>query len=424
VSKPNVDANSLQQDETVVVEVNDGIEVPQAGHGLVQVGYRLKVDVFRGSNFKLTDVRLEPGDAIFARLQQVAGHTRVALNENTNARVRLETDFASITTLEPGTEFIVCHDPTALTCIVTVKGEIEVVGQDKVVVTRAGEGTFVLKDRPPFPAICARLDEVDVWLNEMLGSGEVKALGELVKSWPQESCAALAAASAVTPAIAESSSPEPQTLPSSEGMARIEAGTYTIGSNLTNDYHIPPMETELPAFWIDVYEVTNAQYSVFLEATGHAPPLYWPGEDAHPVSGVTWDDAVAYCTWANKRLPAEAEWEVAARGPGPNPPPYPWGEEQDGPNGAAYNLPRTTTYPVGSASFNLSKFGVYDMAGNVWEWVANPYYPTTEEGMKILRGGRYGLIRDMAYRQEAEPASERFVPYAGFRCATDRVQGE
>ena len=101
---------------------------------------------------------------------------------------------------------------------------------------------------------------------------------------------------------------------------------------------------------------------------------------------------------------------------------FPWGNDP-GAAGKISELPQTDTYEVGTFDFNKSLFGVYDMAGNVWEWVGDPYYPVPE-GNKILRGGRYGLIQDMAYRQPAEPNSERFVPLAGFRCAADQVQGE
>ncbi len=100
---------------------------------------------------------------------------------------------------------------------------------------------------------------------------------------------------------------------------------------------------------------------------------------------------------------------------------YPWGSDPEA-GGKVNYLPRTETYQVGSVDFNKSPFGVYDMAGNVWEWVGDPYYPVSE-GMKIVRGGRYGLNRDMAYRQQTEPKSERFVSYAGFRCAADQVDG-
>jgi formylglycine-generating enzyme required for sulfatase activity len=406
---------ALKKDETVVIQVNDAIVAPENGHGVVRFDDRLVVDILRSTDFSLSDVKLEPGDALFAKLKQVKGHTRVSLSDTANARVRLETDFASITTLRPGTEYLVCHDPTALTCLVVLKGEVEVVGQGKVVTVRGGEGTFILKDKPPFPPICAQIEEVNAWFDKLLGAEDVPALGELVAGWRQESCAA-AAARASSASVGTT-----QHLPRSEGMVRIEAGTYVVGSTASDEFRITPLQRNLPTFGIDSHEVTNAQYEMFLDQTGHPKPATWPGQDAHPVKGVTWDDAVAYCAWSNKRLPAEAEWEVAARGPGPNPPLYPWGGDPGADGKVAY-LPRTETYEVGSVDFNKSPFGVYDMAGNVWEWVGDPYYPVSE-GMKIVRGGRYGLTRDMAYRQQTEPASERFVPFAGFRCAADQVEG-
>jgi formylglycine-generating enzyme required for sulfatase activity len=407
---------SLKRDETVGIQVNDKIVVPEAGHAVVRVGDRMIVDILRSAEFSLADVVLEPGDTVFVKMRQVKGHSRVSLSERFNARVRMETDFASITTLRPGTEFLICHDPTQLTCIVATKGEIEVMGQGKVVTLKAGEGTYVLKGKPPFPPICADVDSTNAWLDQKLGTGKVQALGELVAGWKQESCAAATAAS--TAARAGTAQP----LPQSEGMVKIQAGTYAVGSTESGEAHISPLQKKLPAFWIDIYEVTNAQYKTFIDQTGHQQPASWPGQDKRPVEGVTWDDAVAYCIWSNKRLPTEAEWEVAARGPGPNPPLYPWGNDQDA-GGKVESLPRTATYDVGSMTFNKSPFGTYDMAGNVWEWVDDPYYPVSE-GMKIVRGGRYGWIVDMAFRQQAEPRSERFVPYSGFRCAADQVQGE
>ena len=113
---------------------------------------------------------------------------------------------------------------------------------------------------------------------------------------------------------------------------------------------------------------------------------------------------------------------MAARGPSANPPPYPWGHDPTA-GGQFDALPLTGTYDVGSALFNKSAFGVYDMAGTVWQWVDAPYAPVTS-GDKILRGGRHGLLEDMAYRQPAQPADRRFRRVAGARCAADRVAGE
>jgi formylglycine-generating enzyme required for sulfatase activity len=299
---------------------------------------------------------------------------------------------------------------------------VEVIGQSKLVTVKAGEGTYVLKGKPPFQPICAHMDEVNAWLDKKLGTGEVQAISKLAANWKPERCTATAAATAESPTAESVVTATPaQPLPPSEGMVSIAAGLYTVGSTPADDFHVQPEQKELAAFWIDTYEVTNAQYKTFVDETGHPPPTSWPGKDHHPVKGVSWDDAAAYCTWANKRLPTEAEWEVAARGPDPNPPLYPWGNDPNAGGEIGY-LPRTDTYEVGSVAFNKSPFVVYDMAGNVWEWVKDPYTPISE-GSQILRGGRHGLIRDMAYRQQAEPNSDRFVPFAGFRCAADQVGG-
>jgi formylglycine-generating enzyme required for sulfatase activity len=119
-------------------------------------------------------------------------------------------------------------------------------------------------------------------------------------------------------------------------------------------------------------------------------------------------------------LPNEAEWEAAGRGPGAAPQLYPWGTDPTA-GGSTLNLPDQDTYAVGSLSFNQSLPGVFDLVGNVWEWTGEPY-SQVQDGNRILRGGRYGLLLDLAYRLAVAPDDNRYVKYAGFRCAADQVQ--
>jgi formylglycine-generating enzyme required for sulfatase activity len=210
-------------------------------------------------------------------------------------------------------------------------------------------------------------------------------------------------------------------LPEATGMVEVSAGNYEVGRSPSDDYHTEVQAIELKDFWIDQYPVTNDRYQQYLNQTGAQPPLLWPGESTHPVRGVTWDQAAAYCQWEKKRLPREAEWEVAGRGPGPEPRLYPWGNDPTA-EGQALRLPDQNTYPVGTQSFNQSPFGVFDMVGNIWEWVGEPY-TASQDDFTVLRGGRYGIpILDLAYRVPLEAGDTRYVQYAGFRCAADQVR--
>jgi formylglycine-generating enzyme required for sulfatase activity len=204
-------------------------------------------------------------------------------------------------------------------------------------------------------------------------------------------------------------------------MVEVPADTYEVGTaSFTDDYHIAPQELSLDTFWIDQYQTTNADYEQFMAQTGTPPPEVWPGEADHPVRGVTWEQARAYCEWVNKRLPQEAEWEAAGRGAGTDPQLYPWGNDVTA-EGQALALPAQDTYGVGTQSFNQSPFGVFDLVGNVWEWVGEPY-DGVPEGAHVLRGGRYGNLQDLAYRLVIEPGDTRYIKYAGFRCAADQVK--
>ena len=410
----------LQKDDEVDIQVNDQISVEEKGKGLLRFQDSLLVEILHGTELDLENVRLEPGNSIFVRMQQLLGTTRTELKNAAEARISYGTEFATITSVgapsgdkEGDTEFVICHAPGKVTCMVTLAGEVEVEAQGEVVNVEAGEATYIFPGQPPGPAICANVDEVETWLDMYRNAEETEPLGKIVGRWPQDPC--------------EDGVPVP-ILPPDDGMAKIKADVYTVGVSEADDYHASPMRISTSGFWIDQYEVSNAQYQGFLSDTGQPAPTAWlggsflSGQEAHPVKGVTWDEAAAYCGWANKRLPSESEWEIAARGPGSQPALYPWGADP-GADGQVNDLPLSDTYEVGAMPFNKSTFEVYDLAGNVWEWVGEPY-ASVAGGGNVLRGGRHGLLKDMAYRQPAEPNVERFVPFAGFRCAADHVEGE
>lgn len=224
-----------------------------------------------------------------------------------------------------------------------------------------------------------------------------------------------------TDPIASIAATESPDLPDAKDMVEIASGTYEVGTTTpADDYHSPPISIALNGFWMDKYQTTFVQYQEFLLATGNQSPEI-SGEGNHPVRGVPWEQAVAYCTWAKKRLPTEAEWEAAGRGPGASPQIYPWGNDPTA-NGDTDNLPDQDTYEVGTLPFNKSLYGVYDMVGNIWEWVGEPY-ANTQAGYKILRGGRFGLpILDLSYRLPITPDDTRYIKFAGFRCAADQVK--
>jgi len=226
---------------------------------------------------------------------------------------------------------------------------------------------------------------------------------------------------AVPTAVTESitSAPENTELPSANAMVEVSADTYEIGvSTPVDEFHIAPTSIALQTFWIDKYQTTNEQYQQYINETGSQPPTFWPGNSLkQPVRGVTWDQASAYCAWAHKRLPKEAEWEAAGRGGGPAPFEYPWGNDYN----QASNLPVDDTYDVGTQAFNVSPFGVFDLVGNVWEWVDEPY-SSVQAGLHILRGGRFGNAQDLAYRVAAASEDPVYIKFAGFRCAADQVK--
>jgi formylglycine-generating enzyme required for sulfatase activity len=282
--------------------------------------------------------------------------------------------------------------------------------------------------------------------------------------------------------------PDEPSMRERDGMMLVPAGWFLRGS-LDPAQHLPPTmnatgderpvrEIFVDAFWIDRREITNVEFARFVEARSYTTeverrdsgkvwlPEGWTGVpgsswrhptgpdsrieglDLHPVVQVSWNDAVAYCTDAQKRLPTEAEWEKAARGPDGRA--YPWGSAFD-PTRLNYcdrDCPLVPekrdpagfdgyvfTAPVGSFPTGASPYGVLDLAGNAWEWVADWYQPdyyafSTDRNPRGPGPGRYvaRVVRGGSFAAErgyVRTSSRSFdFPWTGFfgvgfRCAKD-----
>ena len=225
--------------------------------------------------------------------------------------------------------------------------------------------------------------------------------------------------------------------PAETPMVLVPAGEFTMGSTMADDEK-PVHRVDLDAFYMDKYHVTVGQYAKYLEATDKEAPPEWdimnqPRHQKRPVVNVNWFDAATYCKWAGKRLPTEAEWEKAARGTDGRL--YPWGNEAPTRLHANFGKKKWANHmalvPVGMFELGKSPYGIYDMAGNAWEWVndwydhdyykksptKNPQGPKTGKS-KVVRGGNWLYIQEFlrsSFRFNAEPSGRQFG--YGFRCA-------
>ena len=194
----------------------------------------------------------------------------------------------------------------------------------------------------------------------------------------------------------------------------------------------------LEVYRIARYPVTNAEYEIFVNATGHTPPPHWTGgkapaaEATLPVVHISWYDADAYARWAQGRLPTEGEWEKAARGADGRI--YPWGDEFNPAADWETNLFTDQLTPVGNRPAAVSPYGVQEVAGNVWEWTADwyqPYEGNTHQDSdygdkhKVLRGGSWLEVRDETANRYFRCANRLHAPpnytasNIGFRCVRE-----
>lgn len=281
---------------------------------------------------------------------------------------------------------------------------------------------------------------------------------------------------------------------SRQGMVKVKAGTYIMGGNSAqarND-EFPRHQEEVPELWVDQTEVTNAQFRAFVEATDYittaqrpfevdgksyppgalvfdetSPEAWWgfqegasweqpygpgstiEGKDDHPVVQVSWYDANAYAKWAGKRLPTEAEYEYLKRG-GASEDIYPWGNDFE--IAASQTNFHQGEFPIENKltdnfektapvrSFPANGYGLYDVAGNVWEWVLDTYHPNAYERLeertdgyfkdyhnpqqhKVIRGGSFLCNESYCtgYRNAARMSSspDSSLEHLGFRCVRE-----
>lgn len=235
--------------------------------------------------------------------------------------------------------------------------------------------------------------------------------------------------------------PEAMRVSPMDGMTQvlIPAGEFKMGTEeKIAQKNRPPHRVMLDAFWMDQTEVSNAMYAKCVEAGACQTPFVGinpfygkPKYKNHPVVYVSWNDADAYCRWAGRRLPTEAEWEKAARGTDGRA--YPWGNEAPNMTLANFDNLIGGPLPVDRYALGASPYGALNMAGNVREWVAdwfhefyymvspleNPLGPPSG-AHKSLRGGSYldGASEIRVFnRFDHEPLSPGIN--RGFRCASD-----
>jgi serine/threonine protein kinase/formylglycine-generating enzyme required for sulfatase activity len=224
-------------------------------------------------------------------------------------------------------------------------------------------------------------------------------------------------------------------------MVLVPAGEFVMGSDKPEGNEMPARTVKLPDYYIDKYEVTNAEYKQFCDATGHAHPKstfiygdfhskpapddeYFLNHPELPVIGVTYEDALAYANWVSKHIPDEAEWEKAASwDPAGKKRTWPWGDETSGGEANVNRQQISKIEPGGQFGKDKSAYGVFDMAGNISEYAAIKSDSSGNGNKILLRGGSFKLSYDSARTTKRTLISiEDMKKHAddlifGFRCA-------
>jgi hypothetical protein len=277
------------------VQLNDHIKVDESGRAVLQFEDQVEVQIFRDTEIALQEANVESGGSIFVRLKLLHGHTQPTLNALTIARLALDTDDSTITTLEEGSQFTVCFAPGTLTCVEVDAGSVEVVSAGMKSVYRQGEATYYQPGQPPQPPICVQPDSLMDWQVRMRGTGEVEGLGALVQSWPQQPCSG----AALQTTLPQEGNPLPTTVATQAPMppnvpyyVRINGITINQKGHYVVDYETFGYTEQLPGMHVHFFFNTVTPENAGVPGAG---PWYLYG-GPRPFRGYTVNDRPAGAT--------------------------------------------------------------------------------------------------------------------------------
>ena len=349
---------------------------------------------------------VEPEEPVAVRLQRLTGPELQALGKDRDLPYR-----------EPKQEMIthlVQHDPEAMQRVALRVTQLccseQCASIDDEYLAKGVETLLQVVDMP-WGVIITILTWIQREIGpEVLGSGACDVLKALVQELRKSVPSALDSGLPFEPELVRIPS-GPFLMGTSDGKIRLLRVLFEWAKGLSFDTEQPQHEIHLPTYQIGRHPISYAQYAAFIQATARDAPHTWPGgrvpgdRTDHPVTDVTWHDAQAYVAWLRQRtgqqyrLPTEAEWEKAARGPDARI--WPWGSQPPDQNRCNFDRQAGDTMPAGRHSpQGDSPYGCADMAGNVWEWCQSLYKPypyqagdgredLQADGRRVLRGGSF-----------------------------------
>jgi hypothetical protein len=409
VDTVTVNDSAVSRGDDIDLKPGDSIAVTDDGVGTVIYPGLLELELLKSGSIVTPDPSSDP-----LAFDLAFGHLRVKLDRGASVPVVLNLGVRTLTTLDPGTEFIVCQGPDGTTCVFVLEGRVQWDGDGEPTVYTTGQSTFARPGEPPILPNCPPRPAFSTWLEESRTADDDRALAQFVSDFAASGCETSPTTTAPTdtPDITAPPVEVVDGLPSGFGMISVNVANPIIGTEDFADkpaFYREPLALEGPIqFFIDEAPVSNRDFRVWLvlvagddasEWTARAPDpwlrnapggaatqaTYPEGEGDEPVLGVQWQVGADYCSQQRKRLATEIEWELAAT------------------NGFLTGL---------------------DQGRQDWVSESDAYGPGLQSGQRMLRGTDSAVFPDVFYRLAVPEAQSASVARAnaGLRCATTEVE--